>query len=64
MYQVVVEHKLLSKVRAKAPPIEVDLTSKTTNRRISNTPAATASSIANKKISALMEDVENDNFDV
>ena len=47
MYKVILEHNLLSKVRAKAAPIEVALTSNT----------------AKKKTSALMEDVDNDNFD-
>jgi hypothetical protein len=47
MYQVIVEHNLLKKVRAKAAPNEVALTSNT----------------AKKKTSALMEDVDNDNFD-
>ena len=47
MYAVILEHNLLSKVRAKAAPIEVALTSNT----------------AKKKASDLMEDVDNDNFD-
>ena len=47
MYKVILEHNLLSKVRAKAAPIEAALTSNT----------------AKKKTSALMEDVDNDNFD-
>ena len=48
MYEVILEHNLLSKVRAKAAPIEAALTSNT----------------AKTKTSALMEDVDNDNFDV
>ena len=47
MYAVILKHNLLSKVRAKAAPIEVALTNNT----------------AKKKISALMKDVDNDNFD-
>ena len=47
MYKVILEHNLLSKVRAQAAPTGVALTSNT----------------AKKKTSALMEDVDNDNFD-
>src|ERR1700730_10586540 len=47
MYKVILEHNLLSKVRAQAAPTEVALTSNT----------------ARKKTSALIEDVDNDNFD-
>src|ERR1700730_11976645 len=47
MYKVILQNNLLSQVRAQAPPIEAALTSNT----------------AKKKTSALMEDVDNDNFD-
>jgi hypothetical protein len=60
MYKVIVQNNLLSQVRAQAPPIEAARTSNTTNGP-ANTPSAKAT---NKKLSALMEDVDNDNFDV
>jgi len=60
MYKVIVQNNLLSQVRAQAAPIEAARTSNTTNGH-ANTASAKAT---NKKLSALMEDDDNDNFNV